>query len=235
VIALSRQGVRIGTGRCDRERWILLEGPRPRRLLLDAGPEGRLDLVLWDEDGQVHVVLDGLAAEGCGEEGSGAAWIPLGGPFAAPPLALRDGQGLLQLFALDEQGLLRCRPVDREPRDWRTIGGPFRGTLVGWAPVDGPLTLAAEDGDGRFWVCTAAGEAWRPFSAGHRHLVAGFGDAIGDGRLVAADDDDALWVRRLDAESPWEPLGSLEESPAESPAEPHQTPPPATPCSDQAG
>jgi hypothetical protein len=154
VIALSRQGVRIGTGRRDRERWTLLEGPRPLRLLLDAGPEGRLDLVLSDEDGQVHAALDGLVAEGCGQESPGAAWIPLGGPFAAPPLALRVGQGVLQLFALDDEGLLRCRPVDREPRDWRAIGGPFRGTLVGWAPQQGPLTLAAEDVDGRFWVGT---------------------------------------------------------------------------------
>ena len=102
---------------------------------------------------------------------------------------------------------------------------------MGWAPQQGPLTLAAEDGDGSFWVGTAAGENWRLFSAGDRHLVAGYGEAGGDGRLVAVDDDDALWVRRLDADSPWEPLGSLEEAPAE----PHQTPPPTTPCSDQAG
>jgi hypothetical protein len=230
VIALSRQGVRIGTGRRDRERWTLLEGPRPRRLLLDAGPEGRLDLVLWDGDGQVHAALDGLEAEGCGQESPGAAWIPLGGPFAAPPLALRDGQGVLQLFALDDEGLLRCRPVDREPRDWRAIGGPFRGTLVGWAPPQGPLTLAAEDGDGRIWVGTAEGDNWRPFSAGHRHLVAGFGEVGGDGRLVAVDDDEALWVRRLDPDADWEELGSLEEPPGDP-----QGIPPATLCADQAG
>lgn len=106
---------------------------------------------------------------------------------------------------------------------------------MGWAPVDGLLTLAAEDGDGRIWVGTPAGDNWRPFSAGHRRLVASYGDAIGDGRLVAADDEDALWVRRLDPESPWEPLGSLEEAPAVPTAEPHQTPPPSTTCSDQAG
>ncbi len=234
VIALSQEGLRIGTGRRDRERWILLEGPRPRQLLLEAGPEGRLDLVLWDGEGHLHGLLDGLAAEGCGQERPGADWISLGGPFAAPPLGLRDGQGQLQLFALDVDGRLLSRPLDPEPRDWQAIGGPFRGTLVGWAPVDGPLTLAAEDGEGRIWVGTAAGENWRPLATDHRRLVAIYGDAIGDGRLVAADDDDALWVRRLDPESPWEPLGSLEEAPAEPPAEPHQTSP-ATTCADQAG
>ncbi len=239
VIALSQEGLRIGTGRRDREHWILLEGPRPRQLLLEAGPEGRLDLVLLDEEGHLHGLLDGLATEGGGEPLQEAPWIHLGGPFAAPPLGLRDGQGQLQLFALDADGRLRCRPLDPEPRDWRDIGGPFRGALVGFAPVDGPHTLAAEDGDGRIWVGTAAGENWRPFVAGHRRLVAGYGDAIGDGRLVAADDDDALWVRRLDPDAEWEELGSLEEAPAEPspepPAEPHQTPPPSTSCSDQAG
>ncbi|MCP9931681.1 hypothetical protein KBY82_12910 [Cyanobium sp. AMD-g] len=235
VVAPGQEGLRIGTGRRDRETWILLEGPRPRQLLLDAGPEGRLDLVLWDDEGHLHGLLDGLAAGGCVGEGPGAKWVPLGGPFAAPPLGLRDGQGQLQLFALDADGRLLYRPLDMEPRDWQAIGGPFRGALVGWAPVDGLLTLAAEDGDGRIWVGTPAGDNWRPFSAGHRRLVASYGDAIGDGRLVAADDEDALWVRRLDPESPWEPLGSLEEAPAVPTAEPHQTPPPSTTCSDQAG
>lgn len=228
VIALSQEGVRIGTGRRDREEWMLLQGPRPRQLLLEAGPESRLDLVLWDEAGHLHGLLDGVAAEGCGEPLQGAPWIHLGGPFAAPPLALRDGQGLLQLFALDADGHLVSRPLDPEPRDWQAIGGPFRGTLLGWAPVDGPLTLAAEDGEGLIWVGTAAGDNWRPYAADHRHLVAGFGEAGGDGRLVAVDDDDALWVRRLDPESPWEPLGSLEETPAKPLEDP-----PAAGCADQ--
>ncbi len=230
LIALSQDGVRIGTGRRDRERWTLLQGPRPRRLLLEAGPDGQVDLVLWDGEGQVHAALDGLGGSGSAELEGPAAWIPLGGPFAAPPLALRDGQGVLHLFGLDDEGLLRCRPVDREPRDWRAIGGPFRGTLVGWASQQGPLTLAAEDGDGRFWVGTAEGESWRPFGAGHRHLVAGFGEAGGDGRLVAIDDDEALWVRRLDPDADWEELGSLEEAPGDPPGIPQ-----AAPCADQAG
>ncbi len=228
VIAVSQEGVRIGSGRRDRERWILLEGPRPRRLLMDADPEGRLDLVLWDEEGQLHGLLDGLRAGVGGELLEGAPWIRLGGPFADPPLGLRDGQGQLQLFALDDDGRLRCRPLDREPRDWQAIGGPFRGTLVGWTSVEGPLTLAAEDGDGRMWVGSAAGENWQPVSAGHRHLVAGYTDVTGMGRLVAAGDDDALWVRRLDPDADWEELGSLEEAPGEA-----LETPPATGCADQ--
>lgn len=220
VVALGQEGVRIGSGRRDRERWTLLEGPRPRRLLLDAGPEGRLDLVLWDGEGRVYGLLDGLGSGGSAEPAEAAPWIHLGGPFAAPPLGLRDGQGQLQLFALDDDGQLRSRPLDPEPRQWEAIGGPFRGTLVGWTPPEGRLTLAAEDGEGRIWVGTARGEDWLPIAAGQRRLVAGYGTANGAGWLVAADGEDALWVRRLDPDSDWEELGSLEQSPDESLAAP---------------
>ncbi len=229
VVALGQEGVRIGTGRRDRERWTLLEGPRPRRLLLDAGPEGRLDLVLWDGESRVYGLLDGLGSGGSAEPLEAAPWIHLGGPFAAPPLGLRDGQGQLQLFALDDDGQLRSRPLDPEPRQWQAIGGPFRGTLVGWTPPEGPLTLAAEDGEGRIWVGTARGEDWLPIAAGQRRLVAGYGTENGTGWLVAADGEDALWVRRLDPDSDWEELGSLEQSPDES-----LDAPPASGCGNQA-
>jgi hypothetical protein len=60
--------------------------------------------------------------------------------------------------------------------------------------------------------------------------VAGYGEAGGDGRLVAIDDDEALWVRRLDPDADWEELGSLEEAPGDPPGIPQ-----AAPCADQAG
>jgi hypothetical protein len=213
VVSLGPEGVRIGTGRRDRERWTLLEGPRPRRLLLDAGPGGRLDLVLWDEEGRLLGFLDGLGGGDCREPLEGAPWIQLGGPFAAPPLGLRDGQGRLQLFALDDDGLLLSRPLTPEPLEWQTIGGPFRGSLVGWMSPEGLLTLAAEDGGGRIWVGTTTGEPWLPIAAEQRHLLVGFGKADGTDWLVAADGEDAIWLRQLSPDSDWEELGSLEDAP----------------------
>jgi len=213
VVALGLEGVRIGSGRPDREHWRLLKGPRRARVLLHAGSEGRLDLVLWDEEGLLYGLLDVLGSGAGDEPVEGAPWIRLDGPFIAPPLILLDSKDQLQLFAIDHHGSLRSRPLDPEPREWQAIGGPFRGNLVGWTTLEGPPTLAAEDGEGRIWVGNTTGENWVPIAADQHRLVAGFGTADGAGWLVATDDEGALWVRQLKPDSSWEELGSLEKAP----------------------
>lgn len=115
-------------------------------------PGGPVTLLLDREERPVLLALDeqGEAMLWQGHSQAGA-WIRLGQRFIGAISAVEGREGRLDLFGVDQEGVVRCRALDPHlpgPGEWRQIGGGISGDLVA-VPHEAETALFAIDREGQ--------------------------------------------------------------------------------------
>lgn len=103
-------------------QWAAPSPGGPVTVLFDSAER----LVLLALDGQGEAVV----WKGHGQAGD---WIKLGQRFIGSIVAVEGGEGRLDLFGIDKEGIVRSRTLDPqrlEPGEWRLIGRDISGDLV---------------------------------------------------------------------------------------------------------
>jgi metallophosphoesterase (TIGR03767 family) len=188
--------------------WVSMGDVNARSIAVARWGGGGLEVFITTPGGDVWHIWQ------LSPGGAWGSWSPGFGRLIAKFVqiaATTDKNGMIQLFALDEQGLLWHRgPVASVWSDWATMASPSstRFTKIASALTgDGRIVLFAVDHDRRVWRTfqQSAGSntwgTWQLFDAGQTRMtqLAARRDGAGQIRLFGVDHAGQLWHRQQTA------------------------------------